>query len=57
MLRDWGKHGWIKTQTDGDKVRYRIKKWDRLTSVRTEFVAFVGVHRPEEPPEDEKVSH
>lgn len=57
MLRDWGKHGWIKTQTDGDKVRYRIKKWDRLTSVRTEFVAFVGVHRPEEPPEEEKVSH
>lgn len=47
MLRDWGKHNWIRTQSNGEKVRYRIKHWDKLNKINAEFVAFLGIEKAE----------
>jgi hypothetical protein len=43
MLRDWGKRGWIKTEREGDRTRYRVRHWDAENRMRYDCVAFLGI--------------
>ena len=42
MLRDWSKLGFILTQNEGDRIRYRVKKWDTQNHMLGTFVGFNG---------------